>query len=121
MLHEDGAVSDEASAAGGGLGPSEPAFVPLDELARHREQIDDIDARLIRLLAERFDVTGQIGLLKAAAEIPPEDPEREAAHIARMRQLAADAGLNADMAERVLREVMAEVVRRHEEVAAARR
>ena len=62
-----------------------------NELQRLRDSIDNIDAALIHLLAERFKFTQQVGALKAAAGMPPADPAREAEQIARLRALAGDA------------------------------
>ena len=47
--------------------------------ARLRGSIDNLDAALVYLLAERFKITQQVGLLKAANGLPPADPAREAA------------------------------------------
>ena len=61
------------------------------ELLRLRDSIDNIDAALIHLLAERFKCTQAVGEFKAAHNLPPADPSREAAQIARLRRLAEDA------------------------------
>ena len=42
-----------------------------------RSSIDNIDAALVHLLAERFKVTKAVGRYKAAAGLPPADPARE--------------------------------------------
>jgi Chorismate mutase len=58
---------------------------PEIELRELRGSIDNIDAALIHLLAERFKNTKRVGRLKAHAMMPPSDPEREAWQIARLR------------------------------------
>ena len=66
---------------------SDPA-IPDDavtELASLRASIDNIDAALIHLLAERFKFTQQVGRLKAQHGLPPSDPDREKRQIARLR------------------------------------
>lgn len=83
------------------------------ELLRLRDSIDNMDAALVHLLAERFKITQQVGVLKAAHGLPPADPEREARQIARLRSLAADAKLDPEFAEKFLTFVVAEVVRHH--------
>jgi chorismate mutase len=83
------------------------------ELQRFRDSIDNIDAALIHLLAERFKFTQQVGELKAAAGLPPADPTREAAQIARLRALAASARLDPEFAEKFLNFIIKEVIRHH--------
>ena len=48
------------------------------ELLRLRDSIDNIDAALIHMLAERFKCTQTVGQFKAEHNMPPADPEREA-------------------------------------------
>ena len=83
-------------------------------LAGYRSSIDNIDAALILLLAERFKVTKQVGLHKAKVGLPPADPEREEQQIDRLRSLAADANLDPGFSEKFLRFVILEVIRHHE-------
>jgi chorismate mutase len=86
----------------------------LAELARLRASIDNMDAALVHLLAERFKITQQVGELKAMHGLPPADPAREAQQIARLRSLAEEARLDPEFAEKFLSFVVAEVVRHHE-------
>jgi chorismate mutase len=88
-------------------------FVTL-ELRRLRDSIDNMDAALVHLLAERFKITQQVGQLKAEHGVPPADPEREAEQIGRLRALASEAKLDPEFAEKFLNFVVAEVVRHHE-------
>ncbi|MCQ3813948.1 MAG: chorismate mutase [Acidimicrobiia bacterium] len=85
-------------------------------LQRLRSSIDNIDAALILLLAERFKVTEDIGAYKAERGLPPADPEREAEQITRLRQLAASANLDPAFSEAFLRFVIAEVIHHHQRV-----
>jgi chorismate mutase len=89
------------------------ADAQLDEF---RQSIDNIDAALIFLLAERFKVTQAVGRYKAKAGLPPADPGREAAQITRLRSLAQTARLDPDFSEKFLRFVIDEVIRHHERV-----
>ena len=86
------------------------------DLRRLRDSIDNMDAALIHLLAERFKITQQVGELKAAHGLPPADPAREAQQIERLRALAAEAKLDPEFAEKFLTFVVAEVVRHHQAV-----
>jgi chorismate mutase len=88
-------------------------------LAGYRASIDNIDAALIHMLAERFRCTKAVGVLKAEHGLPPADPAREQQQITRLRQLAKDAHLDPDFAEKFLNFVVREVIRHHEQIAAA--
>ena len=90
------------------------------ELLRLRDSIDNIDAALIHLLAERFKCTQAVGEYKATHELPPADPSREAAQIARLRRLATDAKLDPDFAEKFLNFIVKEVIRHHEAIKKSR-
>ena len=92
---------------------------PKARLAEFRASIDNIDAALIHMLAERFRCTQAVGLLKAEHGLPPADPAREGQQIARLRQLAKDAHLDPDFAEKFLNFVVKEVIRHHEQIAAS--
>lgn len=83
------------------------------ELLRLRSSIDNLDAALVHLLAERFKCTEQVGRLKAHAGMPPADPDREAVQIARLRALADSSGLDPHFAEKFLTVIIAEVIQNH--------
>lgn len=85
-----------------------------EQLRRYRESIDNIDAALVFMLAERFKITQAVGRYKAEHDLPPADPGREAGQIARLRQLAGDARLDPDFTEKFLRFIIDEVIRHHE-------
>lgn len=91
------------------------------ELAQLRKSIDNIDAALIHLLAERFRTTQQVGRLKADRGMPPSDPAREKAQLEKLRQLATEADLDPAFAEKFLSFILAEVIQHHEELAAGDR
>ena len=92
----------------------EPDEDPRAELLRLQSSIDNLDAALVHLLAERFKCTSQVGRLQAAAGVPPADLEREERQIARLRQLSEESGLDPVFAEKILGVIIAEVIRNHE-------
>ncbi|MCB2080495.1 MAG: chorismate mutase [Novosphingobium sp.] len=83
-------------------------------LAGFRKSIDNIDAALIHMLAERFRITKAVGEYKAQTELPPADPGREQRQIARLRNLAEEADLDPEFSEKFLRFIIDEVIRHHE-------
>lgn len=91
---------------------------PTATLQRLRGSIDNIDATLVYLLAERFKCTKEVGELKAKHGMPASDPAREEQQLARLRALALDAELDPEFAQKWFTFVVAEVIRHH--VAAAR-
>jgi len=86
------------------------------QLAVYRDTIDNLDAALVHLLAERFRCTQQVGLLKARLELPPADPKRERQQVARLRDLAEESGLDPIFAEKFFTFIVAEVIQHHEEI-----
>ena len=76
-----------------------------EKLRQYRESINNIDAALVFMLAERFKVTQAVG-----------DGAREKEQIARLRQLASDANLDPEFSEKFLRFIIDEVIRHHERI-----
>jgi chorismate mutase len=83
-------------------------------LQGYRKSIDNIDAALVHLLAERFKVTQAVGRYKAESGLPPADPGREERQIARLRHLAEEAELDPEFSEKFLRFIIDEVIRHHQ-------
>ncbi len=99
--------SESSSGAAGSVPP---------RLVAYRATIDNLDAALIHLLAERFRCTRQVGWLKADLHLPPSDPAREEQQVARLRALAEEAGLDPVFAEKFFAFIVAEVIRHHEAI-----
>jgi chorismate mutase len=87
-----------------------------DTLSHFRDSIDNIDAALVFMLAERFKITQAVGEFKARSSLPPADPAREEKQIERLRQLARDAKLDPDFTEKFLRFIIDEVIRHHQQI-----
>ena len=83
-------------------------------LAGYRRSIDNIDAALVHMLAERFRITQAVGDYKAKADLPPADAEREGEQIARLRRLAEESDLDPEFSEAFIRFIIREVIRHHE-------
>jgi chorismate mutase len=86
---------------------------PHGQLLDLRASIDNLDAAIVHLLAERFKCTQQVGRLKAKHGLPASDPQRETSQISRLRRLAEDARLDPEFAETFLTFIINEVVRHH--------
>ncbi len=99
-LEPDSTVSDGSEAA-------------WNRLLSIRQSIDNIDAALIHLLAERFKFTQSVGELKAAYGFPASDFERERAVIARLRALAIESNLDPEFAEKWFNFIVTEVIHHH--------
>lgn len=95
---------------------TDPVTRAADLLSGHRNTIDRLDAVLVYTLAERFACTKAVGELKAKYDLPPSDPTREAAQIARLEALSADAGLDPAFAKKFLNFIISEVIRHHETI-----
>ncbi len=90
---------------------------PDPVLLSFRKSIDNIDAALIHMLAERFRITKAVGEYKAKVTLPASDPGREERQIARLRKLAVEADLDPEFSEKFIRFVIEEVIRHHMQAA----
>ncbi|AQT45894.1 chorismate mutase [Bartonella apihabitans] len=88
-----------------------------EELLQLRDSIDNFDAALVHILAERFRCTKAVGVLKAKYGLPPADPSREKRQVERLRKLAEESHLDPDFAEKFLNFIVKEVIRHHEATA----
>ncbi|MEN8710143.1 MAG: chorismate mutase [Paracoccaceae bacterium] len=84
-------------------------------LKTHRASIDRLDAILVYTLGERFKHTQAVGQLKAAHDLPPSDPNREAKQIERLEDLAKEADLDPEFAKKFLNFIIDEVIRHHKQ------
>lgn len=108
---------DYDPAASSLTGEVDPAV--LEELLAIRSSIDNFDATLVYLLAERFKATQRVGHLKARYHLPAGDPGREASQIKRLRTLAKEAHLDPEFAEKFLNFIISEVILHHQAISAS--
>lgn len=77
-----------------------------------RARIDEINERVIELLAERQAIVDDLCKIKADTGKSVRDPEREAELLDHVRLVAEEAGLPPDLAEALFEEILAHSVRR---------
>lgn len=88
------------------------------QLLEVREKIDLVDAQLIEILAQRFALTQQVGLLKASNSLTAVDANREAQKLAKLQALCEERGLNSELITQLFTKIMAQAVKNHELIAA---
>lgn len=81
-----------------------------------RKQIDECDAELIQLLAKRFAITNKVGQLKQQNNINSIDPAREARQFKRIAILSKQSGVEPELSQRILRNIIDQVVIEHEAI-----
>lgn len=91
---------------------------PTRQLTALRQRIDNIDAALIYMLAERFRCIADVGALKASSHLPACDPAREKKQLTRLHALAQDAGLDIDFTKKFFAFLVGEVIANHKAIAA---
>jgi chorismate mutase len=77
------------------------------ELDALRRAIDDVDRRLLDLMAERVGIVLKVGDFKRKRSLPIYDPERERSMIERLIQMAPPP-LNPEIVRRVFERVIDE-------------
>ena len=76
------------------------------DLGAIRAGIDDVDRRLIALLAERASLVGQVVHYKRARHMPVVDRRREDEMLVRIAETAKEAGVDPRVAQQVLRTII---------------
>ncbi|MCB1605678.1 MAG: prephenate dehydrogenase/arogenate dehydrogenase family protein [Xanthomonadales bacterium] len=76
------------------------------DLDRLRARLDEVDALLIRTIAERQAIVAEIGKVKHAAGGQLRDFRRERQVLDKVRRAASEAGLAEDLAEEVMRRLI---------------
>ena len=93
---------------------------PDEQLNELRKIIDRIDYGILKSLSERFKYTMKVGLLKSEHNIPSVDPNREKRQIKRLRALAKKQKISADLVENIMRHVIDEAIKQHNEIKAGK-
>lgn len=101
----------EVNSGLGAIGATQP---PAEQLSEYRDLLDVIDEARMILLGLRFGVTSNIGVLKAAHNLPSADPVREQQQRERLETQAAALGVQPDLALTLHTLITSEVVRQHE-------
>ncbi len=83
---------------------------PARSLETLRLEIDAADTALVQLLAKRFAIVDNVLDVKRAQGLPALIPERVEVVVAHVRKLAEAQGLNADIAEKLWRVLIAETI-----------
>jgi chorismate mutase len=96
--------------------PGDDEIMTDETLQSYRESIDNIDASIIYMLAERFKITKAVGEHKALIGLPASDPMREKRQIQRLRRLSTDAKLDPEFSAKFLRFIIEEVIRHHQQI-----
>ena len=76
---------------------------PQIALAALRQQIDDVDGRLVGLVAERMRCVEQVIAVKQQTKLPARIDSRVEEVVGRVRVMAEQAGAPADLAETLWR------------------
>lgn len=82
--------------------------VSPNELSKLRQKIDGIDSQLVKLLAQRAELTARVGQYKSQVGLPIYVPEREAELIAKRREEAEKQKVSPILIEDLLRRIMRE-------------
>ncbi|MBU1111617.1 MAG: chorismate mutase [Nanoarchaeota archaeon] len=79
-----------------------------EELDSLRKEVDRINDKLVKLLAERKQLTDQILELKKELNLTAHQPDREQESLKHIRKLAQKLGLELEFAENIMKKVIKE-------------
>ena len=87
-----------------------------EKLNELRIGIDDLDSKIIQLIADRFSLTRQVGQIKSHSNIDPVDPDREEFVLDKWEKLAIDADVDPALARALIRLIIDQSVAEHRAV-----
>lgn len=103
--------------------PGSDGASPAEQLEQLRAQIDEVDREvaedfgvIVERLAHRFELTHQVGVLKAQHDMAPVDKSREEEQHARLRALAEEHNVSPALFETIWEAIIAEVVVNHQKL-----
>ena len=68
-----------------------------------RKRLDEVDNRIVAVLAERFQYIDELAKIKSTGAVQLRDEKREQALFQRVNALGRDAGLSGSFVERIFR------------------
>jgi len=81
-----------------------------------REQIDEIDKKLLKILSERFRVTQRVGEYKKRHKLPALDKKREKEIFQKRELLAKKLNLDPLLVKQIFTLIIENVKKRHREI-----
>jgi chorismate mutase len=78
----------------------------VEEIKQLRKKIDEVDEQILQSLSKRTEICRSIGLVKNKHGIPIQDFPRENNLYARMRERAAELGLDPSYVEVIYRQIV---------------
>jgi chorismate mutase len=86
---------------------------PMKDLAELRRKVDGIDDQIVDLIHERFEVTNEIGLIKAKNASPALDRNREQEILSRLEDKSSVLSLNPELIRFIYQSILSEVIKNH--------
>ncbi|GIW62668.1 MAG: hypothetical protein KatS3mg090_0494 [Patescibacteria group bacterium] len=86
------------------------------ELMSLRSKLDKIDEKLLKVLNQRFNITRQIGKLKAEKNLPEQDKNRENEKLQQLATLAKEFKIDQEFIQKLYRLIFKQVVSEHKQI-----
>jgi chorismate mutase len=86
------------------------------DLLKYRDEIDNLDKKLLDILSKRFSVTKKVGLYKAKNNLPVKDLSREKELFARRIALSKKYSLETEMIKKIFRAIIDSVYKEHKKL-----
>ncbi len=83
------------------------SIASADDLDNYRQQINQLDQELVKVIADREQLSLKVGEYKKARNMPVYAPEREAKLKEKHTQMAEEAGVSPDLINNIFEQIMA--------------